>query len=410
MAVEHENDGSDAVPQSLQSGQLCDVSTGESGAFARALLDGAPVTIYFADHSGRVTYANPEYRRAFGLTPEQSIDEDWSDAVHPDDRVRHVGNWTDFCRRPRAMKFEYRTLSRTGAIRFMAETVVQAPGAIGFVGTVTDVTDLKEAEIRLATVGKLESIGRLAAGVAHEINTPAQFVSDSIHFIREGVEELLAYAAQAQNALPATSLPELDLAYLQDNLPSALDRAFVGLARVAEIVRSMKEFSHADQSNMGPVDLNRAIQSTLVIARSEYKFVADLETQLAELPRVTCHGGQINQVVLNLVVNAAHAIADLVKGSDAKGLIVVKTSVDGPDVVISISDTGGGIPEAIRDRIFDPFFSTKEVGRGTGQGLAIVRNIVVNGHGGSMDFHTETGKGTTFLVRLPIGGKPVEAA
>jgi signal transduction histidine kinase len=164
----------------------------------------------------------------------------------------------------------------------------------------------------------------------------------------------------------------------------------------------MKEFSHPDQQEMGLFDVNRAIQSTLVVAKNEYKFYAEVETDFGELPPITCHGGQINQVVLNLVVNAAHAIADKVQSSGATGKITVSTRVENGHVVIAIGDTGGGIPEAIRARIFDPFFTTKEVGRGTGQGLSIARAVVAKGHGGTLDFTTELGKGTTFYVRLPI--------
>jgi len=153
---------------------------------------------------------------------------------------------------------------------------------------------------------------------------------------------------------------------------------------------------------MGAVDLNTAIASTLVIARSEYKDCADLETEYGEVPPVVCHGGQINQVVLNLVVNSAHAISDLVKKQGGRGKIRVSTATEGENVVISITDTGGGIPEGIRARIFDPFFTTKEVGRGTGQGLSIARSAIVKGHGGQLDFECEMGKGTTFHVRLPL--------
>jgi PAS domain S-box-containing protein len=273
---------------------------------------------------------------------------------------------------------------------------------IGIVGTGRDITERKEAEQRLAVRDRLESIGRLAAGVAHEINTPVQYVSDSAVFIREGVYELLAQLALDQVAIP----PDSELAYLRQELPGALDRVRDGLARIAEIVRSMKDFSHPDQHEMGQIDLNRAIQSILVVARSEYRDVADVQTDLGQLPVVTCHGGQINQVVLNLVVNAAHAIADLVEGTPDKGLITIRTFVDGADVVISISDTGGGIPEAIRDRVFDPFFTTKEVGRGTGQGLSIARDVVVKGHGGSLSFQCAPAQGTTFVIRLPVAGAP----
>jgi signal transduction histidine kinase len=275
---------------------------------------------------------------------------------------------------------------------------------IGIIGVGFDITERKLAEQRLAAGEHLESIGRLAAGVAHEINTPIQYLNDSVYFIREAMQDLLAHNAKLAAALPQPPEEDEDIEDLRRELPPALDRVVDGLARIAEIVRSMKEFSHVDQREMSRVDLNRAINSTLIIARSEYKYVAEVQTDFADLPLVTCHGGQINQVVLNLVVNAAHAIGDKNKasGSPEKGLITVTSRIEDGFAVISISDTGGGIPEAIRKRIFEPFFTTKEVGRGTGQGLSIAHNVI-KAHGGKLDFHTEIGKGTTFNVRLPLG-------
>jgi PAS domain S-box-containing protein len=282
---------------------------------------------------------------------------------------------------------------------------------IGIIGVGFDITDRKVAEQRLAAGEHLESIGRLAAGVAHEINTPIQYLNDSVYFIREAMQDLLAHNAKLVAALPQPLEDDEDIEDLKRELPPALDRVVDGLARIAEIVRSMKEFSHVDQREMSRVDLNRAINSTLIIARSEYKYVAELQTDFADLPLVLCHGGQINQVVLNLVVNAAHAIADRNKASGIpeKGLITVTSRIDNGFAVISISDTGGGIPEAIRKRIFEPFFTTKEVGRGTGQGLSIAHNVI-KAHGGKLDFVTEIGKGTTFNVRLPLGDAESESA
>jgi two-component system, NtrC family, sensor kinase len=164
----------------------------------------------------------------------------------------------------------------------------------------------------------------------------------------------------------------------------------------------MKVFAHPDQRQMAPVDLNQAVQSTLTVASNEYKYVAVLETDFGDLPQVTCHAGEVNQAVLNLVVNAAHAIADHAKDGE-KGLIRVRTRQDGDSAVISVSDTGGGIPDSIRDRIFDPFFTTKEVGRGTGQGLSVAHSVIVEKHRGQLSFETERGRGTTFEIRLPIG-------
>jgi two-component system, NtrC family, sensor kinase len=168
-------------------------------------------------------------------------------------------------------------------------------------------------------------------------------------------------------------------------------------------VRSMKEFAHPDQAEKTFANLNQAIQSTLVVANNEYKYVATIDARLGELPLVPCHLGEINQVVLNLIVNASHAMADVVKDTGKLGILTICTRLDGDAVEISIGDTGTGIPESSRDSIFDPFYTTKEVGKGTGQGLAIARTIVVNKHGGTLRFETECGKGTTFFIRLPTG-------
>jgi PAS domain S-box-containing protein len=282
---------------------------------------------------------------------------------------------------------------------------------IGIIGIGFDITDRKLADQRQMQGEHLESIGRLAAGVAHEINTPIQYLNDSVYFIREAMQDLLAYNAKLLALLPVPPEKDEDIEDLKVELSPALDLVVDGLGRIAEIVRSMKEFSHVDQREMSSVDLNRAINSTLVIARSEYKYVADVETDFGEIPPVTCHGGQINQVVLNLVINAAHAIGDQVKGTSNKGIIAVRTRAENGFAVIAISDTGGGIPESIRARIFEPFFTTKEVGRGTGQGLSIAHNAL-KAHNGTLTFETEMGKGTTFYVRLPLVAQEasVEAA
>jgi len=276
-------------------------------------------------------------------------------------------------------------------------------------------------EIELRQAQKLEAVGRLASGVAHEINTPIQFVNDNIHFVRDAMGELVTLVKRYQDVQQAVlasdanleSAQELareaseaeetaDLAYLLENVPVALERSLDGIDRVAKIVQSMKSFAHPDQDSKVAVDLNQAVTSTLTIARNEYKYVADVETEYGALPLVTCHVGEINQAVLNLIVNAAHAISDVVQGTERRGLIRVRTYVEEGAAVIAITDTGGGIPPHIRERIFEPFFTTKEVGKGTGQGLFIARSVIAEKHGGSLTFETETGKGTTFYVRLPI--------
>jgi len=290
-------------------------------------------------------------------------------------------------------------------------------------GLMLDITELRRLGRELAAAQKLESVGRLAAGVAHEINTPVQFVSDNVRFVRASLPDIAnvvrAYRdlqqavqcggdAAAAARLAAEAEKAADLDYVLENAPPAIDSSIEGLGRIATIVRSMKEFAHPDQAEKRFVDLNQAIRSTLVIARNEYKYVAELDTQFAELPAVQCHLGEINQVILNLLVNASDAISDVVKESGSLGKLSVRTRLDGDAVEISIADTGTGIPEAARDKIFDPFFTTKEVGKGTGQGLAIARSVIVNKHGGTLRFETECGKGTTFFIRLPIGAAPAD--
>jgi signal transduction histidine kinase len=287
-------------------------------------------------------------------------------------------------------------------------------------GLMIDVTEARRLVREMAQGQKLESVGRIAAGVAHEINTSVQFISDSVRFVRHALRDvphaLADYRALAAGVLSGKDVTgaakkaadtdeAADVDYFLKNAPDALDRALEGIGRVGSIVRSMTEFAYPDTRTKADIDLNRAIKTTLNMARNEYKSVAEVETDFGDIPPVHCHAGDINQVVLNLLLNAAHAISDVVEGTSAKGRITVQTRTIGDFVEISIGDTGDGIPEAVRGRIFEPFVTTKEVGRGTGQGLALSSGIVVEKLKGSLHFETETGKGTTFFIRLPKSGE-----
>ena len=277
------------------------------------------------------------------------------------------------------------------------------------------IADRERMEIELRHAQKLEAVGLLAAGIAHEINTPIQFVGDSTQFLRGGFDDLLrlldaygqavgATGDEERAQLEATLKPAeeaADLEYLREEIPEAFERTLDGVRRVADIVKAMKQFGHPDGRTKDHANLNEALQNTLVVARHEYKYVATVETELGCIPLVPCHIGDMNQVFLNLIVNAAHAVADAVADSGGLGVIRVRTRDEGDDVVVSVEDSGRGIPEEIRTRIFDPFFTTKAVGKGTGQGLAIARSIVVDKHGGSLWFETAEGRGTAFHVRLP---------
>jgi predicted ATPase/signal transduction histidine kinase len=279
------------------------------------------------------------------------------------------------------------------------------------------VRERMESQLRLAQ--KLQSVGQLAAGIAHEINTPMQYIGDSLVFLDETVRSLLSLIGTYRESLHRVADPdtaaalarveaEFDLDYLCENAPLACGNAREGTARVAHIVAAMKAFSHPDQREQRSTVLRAALENTLTVAHNAYRHIADVVTDFADIPEVVCHPGEVNQVFLNLVVNAAHAIEDVVKQRGGRGTITIRTWCEDRDtVVISVSDTGAGIPDAIRDRVFDPFFTTKDVGRGTGQGLALARTAIVDRHGGAISFETRLGEGTTFYVRLPVHGHPI---
>jgi len=270
--------------------------------------------------------------------------------------------------------------------------------------------DLRRAQERLQLAEKLEAIGQLAAGIAHEINTPTQYVSDNIAFVADAVADLVPVleAFKALTDEPGREhlralAAEADLDYLIAEMPAALRSAKAGIRQITKIVLAMKEFSHPGDE-MQRIDLNHAVASTATVTRNEWKYVAELALDLDPgLPPVTCHPSEINQVLLNLIVNAAHAVGDAYSGGERKGTIRIGTRRDGRNVVVAVEDDGCGIPAEIRHRIFDPFFTTKPTGKGTGQGLAIVHRIVTNHHGGEIDVHSSPGKGTRFELRLPIG-------
>ena len=316
---------------------------------------------------------------------------------------------------------EMRLMRSDGRIVPIIKTVVSAKrrGELLLFEIVFDISDRKALERQLAIAQKLESVGELAAGIAHEINTPTQYIGDNLHFLTTafaGLREALAGVEAVARRLAAATgdaraLADIDAAragadvdFLLAEAPNALEQSVEGVGRVTAIVSAMKKFSHPGGEEKTAVDVNAAVENTVIVAKNEWKYVADVDLALDRtLPPVLCLPGDFNQVILNILVNAAHAVGEKVKGTTDKGRITIRTEADGDFLKLSVTDTGMGISEANRPKIFDPFFTTKEVGKGTGQGLAITHNIVVAKHGGSIDFESEPGKGTTFIVRVPFG-------
>lgn len=372
----------------------------------RRIFRHAPTGMIRIHAGATIAESNQAFQQMLGYEEADLVDADLADLWHPEDAERHMAMLAELLAGTRpAWHGECRFLHADGSTVWTDTSLALASGDDdGFaIGVVEDETERKRLEVELRHAQKLESVGRLAAGIAHEINTPIQFIGDNVRFIGEAFETLRGLAdAGAQGAQPTQD----DLDFLIEEVPLAVEQTLDGVQRVASIVRAMKSFGHPETGVRTAADVNEAVQTTLVVARNEMKYLADVHTELGELPPVPCFLGDLNQVLLNLFVNAAHAIEDVVGDSGERGSITVATRRRGEGVEVTVRDTGGGIPEHIRHRLFDPFFTTKGVGKGTGQGLALARAVIVERHGGELDFDTELGVGTTFRLWLPLEPPP----
>jgi PAS domain S-box-containing protein len=357
------------------------------------------------DASLTVMRVNPAFERVMGA--------DWAgrsaleiSTVH--DRPKVEGALTG-CLAGGARSFDAQLAPAGRALRAAEWSAFSEPASERVFVVIRDVTSRRRLEGELAQARKLEAIGRLASGIAHEINSPIQFVGDNLAFIGESLREVfvLLHALEREPALASVlaANPNLDLAFLTAELPNAVEQACEGVQRVGELVRGMKEFAHQDHGEVTATDLNRALERTIAVARNEWKYVAEVVTDFGELPKVPCQASAMRQVFLNLICNAAHATGEQnTLSGRARGQITVTTRCDAKFVTISVTDSGTGIPVEVRPHLFEPFFTTKPVGQGTGQGLAISRSIICEKHGGRLEFETEVGRGTTFIVTLPLRG------
>jgi PAS domain S-box-containing protein len=386
----------------------------------RELFENASDLVYTTDLEGRLTSLNRVAEQTLGYSREEAAQMNLRQLVNPRHWQRVEQTRQRLLAGDSAVTLELEITAKDGR-RVMLEVnprlIYKGGKPVGMQGIGRDITGREEREMELRHAQKLESVGRLASGIAHEINTPIQFVGDNTRFVQDsfrGLQTLLSKYQELRDAAASGAVSpdvlaavrrveeESDCAYLLEEIPKALTQTLDGVTRVATLVRAMKDFAHPESKEKAAADLNKALLSTLAVARNELKCVADVETDLGDLPLVVCNISDLNQVFLNLLVNAAHAIGDVVKDTGKKGKIRVCTVAEGKTVLVTITDTGCGIPEGIRTKVFDPFFTTKGVGCGTGQGLAIARSVVVERHKGTLTFESEVGKGTSFYVRLPV--------
>lgn len=382
----------------------------------------AEFAVAITDPHGIMTYINDSFARLTGYGPGEATGKsiDILRTVQYDDsfyaaiwqRLQSGERWADRLTVARKDGSVYRSRSFAAPIFGPGGTIA------GYSFFSRDTSDEAKLEAQLGHLQKMEAIGEMAAGIAHEINTPIQYIGDNIQFLRDAaagmmrLAEASAAACQAgrDTPIPAELLEELDRLqqeidweFLKEEIPLAIEQSLEGRDRVAAIVRAMKEFAHPGDEELTPIDVNHAIENTLAVSRGEWKRVADVELALGDqLPPVPGYPGSFNQVLLNLVVNASHAISDRhLDGS--RGTISISSALRGDSVEIVIGDDGCGIPAAIISRIFEPFFTTKDVGKGTGQGLALTHAVIVERMKGQIEVESTPGEGTRFVLRLPLG-------
>lgn len=387
-----------------------------------AVIEHVPGFILAVDRQGKVIFINrvmAQHRR------DEITGSQWLDHVRPEHRKRLSELLEIILETGTPQRHEATMAGPDGREMWLSSHLgpIRENGEItGVVVSAQDVTELKRAQSEIMATQRWVSVGTLAAGIAHEVNTPVQLVSDNLGFIRDATRRALALTSKLVS-LPTLILegaPEQQLrlaaeaalkyekasrrAFLEAEMPKAVEACINGLDRVATIVHSLQEFAHPASTELEQVELNRLIERVLAILASEYRRVAELRTDFGDLPPVQCNVGEITQAVLSVVLNAAQAISDTVKDTPEKGVLEIRSFVEDGQAVISIRDTGSGIPTEIRSRIFDPFFTTREVGKGSGQGLALAWAILTQKHRGSITFESIVGKGTTFFLRLPIAG------
>jgi two-component system, NtrC family, sensor kinase len=395
----------------------------ESEQRYRNLVENISEGMLELDERGVATFCNQRMAEILGYDQSEIVNVDSFKFVEPYSRDSLNREWQER-RKGKVGRYESILVRKDGArvpLMVFSSPLWDEQGKFkGALVIMSDITERKMLESQLLQSQKMEAVGQLAAGIAHEINTPTQYVTDNIQFLESSFGGLLDILREYESlrgelgsgpelskklfALEARSRV-IDLEYLLEEIPLALSQTREGLGRITRIVRSMKEFAHPGLETKALLNLNQAIETTVTVARNEWKYVAEVETVFdPDLPSVFCIPGQINQVLLNILVNAAQAIAGEVEDkSDQKGKIEIRTIKKDREVEVRISDTGPGIPSSIRDRIFEPFFTTKEPGKGTGQGLSIAHRIIIRNHQGQLSVDSGPEQGTTFIIKLPIG-------
>ncbi len=372
------------------------------------------------DQTLRLTYVSGAIYGWTGCAPSAFIahQRNWLDWVHPADRTILLDTVEQARRQHEGFVIDYRLIGEP--VRIIRHTARYAGrenghGADLWNGFLEDITAFRRTQNDLERSQLLQNMGRLSAGIAHEINTPIQFIGDNLHFLAEAWEalcaqyrHLLEIVRQAALEPTTNAASQAGMSFILTEAPDAIRQSLDGIERISALISAMRDFSHLDERRMAAVDLNRAVQSVLTLLRNELKYTVDVQTELdPSLPEVYCSVDEISQAIINLLINAGDSIKEKIeKGLYRRGQISVRTRAMDEWVEISISDDAMGIPADIQPHIFERFFTTKRYtdAKGTGQGLAMVKAIVEQHHRGKLTFQTEIGQGTTFMLQIPVGG------
>jgi two-component system NtrC family sensor kinase len=405
------------VNRDITEREQAEETKNRSDQLFRSIAENSADLIAVVDKDGHRIYNNPTYERLLGYTQEELKHTISFQQIHPDDRPMVTRAAEQALKTGVGQIVEYRMQRKDGTyvtLESHGSFIRDSRGEIE--ASVISARDISDRRLAMQNE-KLSAIGQLAAGIAHEINTPVQYVSDNITFLKDIWKQLDAAMALcltsahvsmtsdsgSSGAVTSASPPE-DWEWLRQEVPKAISQSLEGIRRISKILGAMRTFSHTGNGEREHVDLNEALDATLTIVQNQIKHIADVQTDYQfNLPRLECYADEMNQVFLNLIVNATHAIREAsMKQGRERGKLTIRTRQIDNDVQIEIQDNGTGIPLAACARIFDPFFTTKQVGEGTGQGLTVCHDIVVRKHYGNIWFDTELDRGTTFFIRVPI--------
>lgn len=395
----------------------------EERDFISTILETIRNIVIVLDRFGKIVRANKECIELTGYSESELAGVNVLDTFIPADEKEKVINiFKKLLFKENSNEFENHWILKDGSRRLISwsNSIIRRNGQLEYIiASGIDITEKKNLEIQLLNAQKLESIGRLAAGIAHELNTPAQYISDNLSFVNDSIKGLAESVrtilnqveSEKRNCVACTIsakvekiIEENDLDFILDELPASIEQAREGIERISIIVKAMKEFSHPGISEMVLADINHIIENAIIISRNEWKYVSEVEPVLGtEIPPCLCHPSKIGQVIINMIVNSAHAISERFQGtSTLQGKIRISTERMENFAIIKIEDNGNGIPNEILNLIYEPFFTTKEVGKGTGQGLSVSRSIIVETHKGDISVLSKQGFGTTFIIKLPF--------